>query len=260
MLGAISGSAHLAMRDALWSTTRPGTLDATVALALGKADITLAAPDLALSGRVVVDQASPYTFEASADMAGTDMATLVSRLDLDARGTRGRVAGTLSASGRLADADSVRGTVSLSAFDGTWRELPLRLERPSSFDWSNSEVTTRNISISLADVRVDVDGELSTRGEARGVTATMSGRAEQIARILAALEITAPAMEGAVDARLAFTGSIGGAIDQRPPRDRGWRADVARPPCDPRDRCRRAHRRRRRDADIGTGPGAGRDR
>ncbi len=204
---ALSGSAHLALRDTQWSTTRPGTVDVTATLAHGEVDVTLAAPDLSVTGHAVIDQASPYAFEATADLAGADLATLVSRLALDARGTLGRVTGSLSASGQLANRDSVVGTVSLSAFDGTWRDLPLRLERPSSFAWSTRALTTHNVALSLADVRLDVDGELSSRGEARGVTAAMSGRAEQIARILAALEIAVPAMEGTVDARLAFTGS-----------------------------------------------------
>jgi len=212
IVGKLTGQAQLTMRDTVWDTIRPGTLAASMTLAHDEADVTLQAADFGLTGRAVIDQDAPYDFDATAEFAGTELATLVDRFGLDARGTTGRLVGTLAASGQLNNPESVAGSATLEAFDGTWHGLPLTLTRPSSFDWSSKEIATRTVALSLNGITLDIDGTLTTRGDARGVTAALNGRAEQIAQVLGALEIETPGMTGAVVGRLAVTGPSGAPV------------------------------------------------
>lgn len=202
----LTGSINARMDDTQWDAMRPGTITADVTLADRRAMVTLGAPALAAAGRITASQRAPHAFDASADVIDVELAALVERLAFDARGTTGRVTGTLTASGQLDDPDSVRGRAALQAFEGTWRDLPLRLERPATIDWTSRDVTMRDVAASLDDVGLAIDGELTSSGEARGLHASLSGRAERIAAILTALDMSAPAVKGGVEATLAVTG------------------------------------------------------
>ena len=144
---------------------QPGAVEADLVLeGNGFARVDVKVPDLTAQGTARVAVARPWTYEATADVAGLDVRRAAEIADVPEQ-TAAEFAGTLVANGRatgrldrLEESDL---SLTVGRFEGTAFALPLRVESPGVVRVNAGEIGTDGLEVISGASRVRLQGRLA---------------------------------------------------------------------------------------------------
>lgn len=193
--------------------------EATVALAAsaGRAQLQIAAPALALDGRVELDTRAPYAYRAHLEAPRLSLDALAALAGIGAGAVSGEAQLAADATGALAGEARADGPtdarLTLRALAGTAGGVAVRLERPVDLVWTGAGVTLGPLAAAVGTGRFEAAGRAASVQDGAW-EAAFDGQLGDVLAMSRAMGVGAPAgvaATGRVRARLATRNGLDGA-------------------------------------------------
>lgn len=140
-----------------------GAGEMTADLMGDQARLVVRLPSIGALVNADVATASPYDYKATAVLDRLELARLAPLLDAVESEILGFASGTVTASGRLADARDRVAIVNLTALDAGIGGVPVSLNAPATVVLRGDDVTLKDLSIRIGAGRLTASGEWNTK-------------------------------------------------------------------------------------------------
>lgn len=200
-----SGRLNVRAGDLVVGEYAVGEVTADTSLANRVATTTARAERFSLTARSEIQTERPYAAAIVAAVNDLDLAALPG--DLQAP-LEGRVHGRVEARGPLADPEQGSAHAVLETFEGSWRQMPFRIDGPAQLQYADERLRIDRLRLLAQDSTLELSGDLPLREASAPGTINLSADAN-----LATLIQYAPVgTDLAADGRLTLTGSIHGTL------------------------------------------------
>jgi len=140
-----------------------GAGDLTADLLGDRARVVARLPSIGALVNADIATASPYDYRATAVLDRLELARLAPFLDAVSSEILGFASGSVTASGRLADARDRVALVNLTALDAGIGGVPVTLDAPASLALRGDDVTLKDLNVRVGSGRLTAAGEWNTR-------------------------------------------------------------------------------------------------
>ena len=200
-----SGQINVHAGDVFVGEYAIGDLIADTTLANGAASTAVKAERFGLTAQSKIAVERPYAATIVAEVDNLDLGELPLQLRTP---LTGRVRAHLEAQGPLADPQRGSANARVETLEGSWRQMPFRIDGPAEVRYALERVTIDRLRVLAQDSAIEVTGDLPLRDRLAPGTINVNANAN-----LATLIQYAPVgTDLAADGRLTLTGSLQGTL------------------------------------------------
>jgi outer membrane protein assembly complex protein YaeT len=200
-----AGQINLRAGDLVVGEYAIGDLIADTTLANRVASTVARSEQFALTAKSDVRVDPPYQATIVADVDNLDLATLPVKLETP---LEGRIRAHVEATGPLADPQQGTAQATVDTFEGSWRQMPFRIDGPAGLRYADERLTIDRLRVLAQDSTIEVSGNLPLLD--RSAPGTININAD--ANLATLIQYAPVGTDLAADGRLTLTGSLQGTL------------------------------------------------